>query len=394
MAVDRPIAQLGRRLRVGFVGGGADSVIGSVHQIALRADGLGDLVAGAFSIDPQVSRETGAALLLDPSRIYDDWEEMLTAEASRDDRIDAVVVITPPSLHQRISSAFLAQGFHVLCEKPMTDSAEAADILARDAARATGLFALTHCYTGYPMVREARELIGSGAIGEIRLIESEHAAGGPDMIRDPEDRSRRHWRFRRESMGIASVLGEVGSHPHNISEYVTGQRVQLVSASLSTIAPGREVFDNAYLNVTYDGGAVGRIWSSFVAAGQEHGLGFRIFGDEGSLQWRQEDPEFLWHLTPGQPLRRISRGLPSTSDVARDSTRLGWGHPEGYLMAFANIYRDFLSAVVAHELGGDPAPLLDRLPGIDDGLSTMRLIDAAVRSHEAGGQTTAVTGSR
>lgn len=392
--MNSPIKDLGRRLRVGYVGGGTDSVIGKVHQVALRADGLGELVAGAFSIDPEIGRATGAELLLDPARVYDTWHDMLAGETSREDRIDVVVVITPPKLHQEIASAFLAAGFHVLCEKPMTDSAEAADTLARDARSASGLFALTHCYTGYPMVREARELIKAGTIGDVRLIEAEHAAGGPDMINDPEDRSRRHWRFRKESMGMAAVLGEVGSHPHNISEFVTGQRVQQVSASLSTIAPGREVYDNGYLTVGYDGGAIGRIWSSFVGAGHEHGLGFRIFGSEGSLQWRQEDPEYLWHLVPGEPVRRLSRGLPSTSELSRASTRLGWGHPEGYLMAFANIYRDFLSAVAVHELGDDPADFLGRIPGVADGLSTMHVIDAAVQSHDAGGKTVTVgTGS-
>jgi predicted dehydrogenase len=385
-----PITELGRRLRVGFVGGGTDSVIGTVHQVALRADGYGDLVAGAFSVDPEIGRSTGADLLLDPARVYPTWRDMLAGETSRDDRVDVVVVITPPRLHREIASAFLAAGFHVLCEKPLTDTAEAAHALAADAAAAPGLFALTHCYTGYPMVREARELVRAGAIGELRLVEAEHAAGGPDMVHDHPDPAQRHWRFRRASMGMGAVLGEVGSHPHNISEYVTGCRVASVSASMATVVPGREVYDNAYLTVTYDGGAVGRIWSSYVGAGHEHGLGFRVFGDQGSLQWRQEDPEYLWHLVPGEPARRISRGLPSTSELSRASTRLGWGHPEGYLMAFANIYRDFLSAVAAHELGHDPAPYLERLPVLADGLSTMGVIDAALRSHDAGGQVVAV----
>jgi predicted dehydrogenase len=384
--MNSPIRDLGRRLRVGFVGGGTDSVIGKVHQVALRADGYGDLVAGAFSIDPEIGRATGADLLLDPTRVYDNWRDMLAGESARVDRIDVAVVITPPRLHQEIASAFLGEGFHVLCEKPLTDNAEAADALAAAAAAAPGLFALTHCYTGYPMVREARELIAAGSIGHIRLIEAEHAAGGPDMIHDDPDPARRHWRFRKASMGMGAVLGEVGSHPHNISEFVTGQRVTSVSASMSTLVPGREVFDNAYLNVTYDGGAIGRIWASYVGAGNEHGLGFRVFGDQGSLQWRQEDPEYLYHLVPGEPVRRISRGLPSTSELSRASTRLGWGHPEGYLMAFANVYRDFLGAVALHELGNDPSELLGRLPGVADGVSTMRLIDAALESQAADGK--------
>ena len=384
-SISGSIERLGRRLRVGFVGGGLDSVIGQAHLIALRTDGMAEVVAGAFSINPDVSRATGRSLLVDEDRIYESWEHMLTTESQREDRIDAVVVITPPALHGVISSAFLKAGFHVLCEKPMTADADQAATLHSDAAASKSLFAVAHCYTGYPMVREARELISSGAIGSLRMIEAEHGAGGPDMVREPDDPSTRHWRFRESSMGKASVLGEVGTHPHNISEYVSGLRVTSVSAALTTLAERREVYDNAYLNVEYGNGVIGRIWSSFVAAGSEHGLGFRVFGDEGSLVWRQEDPEYLWMRRPGEPAQRISRGLACTSAASRASTRIVSGHPEGYLMAFANIYRDFFSGVVLHELGEDPAPALTMLPNVDDGRSTMELIGSAVASHDKGG---------
>ena len=385
MASEAPMMRLGRRIRLGFVGGGLDSVIGNAHLVALRTDGMAELVAGAFSINPEISRETGRSLLLDESRIYPTWREMLAGEARRDDRIDAVVVITPPALHGEISSAFLDAGFHVLCEKPMTATAEQAEALRTDVGKSGLVFAVAHCYTGYPMVREARELVAAGAIGEVRMVEAEHAAGGADMVREPADKSKRHWRFRESSMGKASVLGEVGSHPHNISEYVSGRRVTSVSASLRTLAAEREVYDNAYLTVEYEGGVAGRIWSSYVAAGSEHGLRFRIFGDEGSLQWRQEDPEYLWILRPGEPAQRISRGLACTSEASRAATRIAVGHPEGYLMAFANIYRDFLSAIVLHSLGEDPSPALRMLPTADDGRSTMELISSAVTSHESSG---------
>jgi predicted dehydrogenase len=390
MASDASIARLGRTVRLGFVGGGLDSVIGSAHLVALRADGMAQLVAGAFSIDPEISRQTGRSLLLDESRVYPSWQGMLADEQRREDRIDAVVVITPPALHGEISSAFLEAGFHVLCEKPMTATAEQAESLHGDVTKRGRVFAVAHCYTGYPMVREARELVAAGAIGEVRMVEAEHAAGGPDMVREPADRSRRHWRFRESSMGKASVLGEVGSHPHNIAEYVSGRRVTSVSAALKTLAADREVYDNAYLTVEYEGGVVGRIWSSYVAAGSEHGLRFRVFGDEGSLQWRQEDPEYLWLLRPGEPAQRISRGLACTSPAARAATRIAPGHPEGYLMAFANIYRDFLAGVVLHSLGEDPFPALRMLPTVDDGLSTMELIKSAVTSHASNGQWTQV----
>jgi predicted dehydrogenase len=376
------IERLGRRLRVGFVGGGLDSVIGRAHLVSLRTDGMAEIVAGAFSIDPDVARATGRSLLLDEDRIYGSWEEMLASERRREDRIDAVVVITPPAIHGVVSSAFLQAGFHVLCEKPMTANADQAEALHRELTESCVVFAVAHCYTGYPMVREAREMVATGAIGAVRMIEAEHAAGGPDMVREPEDKSTRHWRFRESSMGKASVLGEVGTHPHNISEFVSGLRVTTVSAALATLAEEREVYDNAYLTVEYENGVVGRIWSSYVAAGSEHGLGFRIFGDEGSLHWRQEDP---WIQRPGEPAQRISRGLACTSAASKAASRIVPGHPEGYLMAFANIYRDFLSGVVLHQLGEDPGPALRMLPNVDDGRSTMELIESAVISHDKGG---------
>lgn len=379
-----PLERLGRRVRLGLVGGGLDSVIGQTHLLALHTDGLADVVAGAMSVDPQVAEASARALLLPADRTYLTWQQMSEREATRSDRVDAVVVITPPRIHAEIAEAFLAAGIHVLCEKPMTATFAEAQRLAKVVADAGRLFALTHCYTGYPMVREARHLVRSGALGAIRLVEGQLAAGDPGVLREPADQRDRHWRFRPESMGKASVLGEVGSHAHNIVEYVTGQRVSEVSAQLDTIAARRDVYDNAYLTVRFDGGAVGRIWSSFVAAGNEHGLEFRIFGDDGALHWRQENPEYLWLLRSGESATRISRGLDSTSASSRAAVRVRPGHPEGYLMAFATIYREFLTAVIADLLGEDPAPHLALLPTVDDGLATMRLIDAAVRAHESG----------
>jgi predicted dehydrogenase len=374
------LERFGRRVRLGLVGGGSDSVIGQTHLLALRADGLAEVVAGALSIDPGIAEASARAMLLPPERGYATWRDMLAGEAARGDGIDAVVVITPPRVHAEIAEAFLSAGIHVLCEKPLTATAEQAEGLARAVAASGRLFALTHCYTGYPMVREARALVRSGALGQVRLIEGQFAAGDPGVLREPVDPATRHWHFRPDAMGKAAVLGEVGTHAHNIVEYVTGQRVTEVSAQLSTIAARREVYDNAYLTVRFSGGAVGRLWSSFVAAGTEHGLEFRVIGDDGQLHWRQEDPEYLWLLRPDQAATRISRGLDETSDPSRAATRIRPGHPEGYLMAFATLYRDFCHAVMATALDEDPTPHLALLPTAEDGLSTMRLIDAAVAS--------------
>lgn len=376
------LSRVGRRVRLGMIGGGQDSVIGSTHLIAFRVDGLAELVAGAMSIDPIVSASSAAAQLIQSDRQYATWQDLLAGERDREDGIDAVVVITPPQFHGEISEEFLKAGIHVLCEKPMVANLKQADSLAECIRSSEAFFAVTHCYTGYPLVREARAIVQSGTLGELRLVEGEFAAGDPGVLREPEDTSKRHWHFKPSVMGKAVVLGEVGSHIHNLIEFITGDRVATVSAELHTIAQRREIFDNAYLNVELNGGAVGRLWSSFVAAGHEHGLKFRIYGDEGGLEWNQEEPEFLWHIRPGDSPVRISRGLDSASASSRNAARIRPGHPEGYLLAFATIYRDFFEGVLKAQIGEDPTVSLALLPTAEDGLSTLKLIDAAVRSHD------------
>jgi predicted dehydrogenase len=375
---------LGRRIRLGMVGGGADSVIGETHRIAFRVDGLFELTAGALSVDPEIAIASARADLLSQSRTYTDYREMASTEAERGDGIDAVVIATPPQTHLAIARTFLQAGIDVICEKPMTRDASEAEQLVDEVDHAGRLFVLTHCYTGYPMVRHARELVRANAIGNVRLVEAEFAGGDPGVAREPADPSRRHWRFRPESMGRAAILGEVGSHVHNIVEYVTGARVHRVAARLDTIAGRREVYDNAYLTVEFSNGAIGRLWSSYVAIGAEHGLSFRVFGDDGSLVWRQEEPECLWHQQFGGPVVRLSRNMDSLSDASLRSSRFRPGHPEGYALAFANIYRDFARAFAARELGDSIADHLDLLPGVRDGLATMRVIESATRAAETG----------
>jgi len=377
--------RLGRRLRLGMVGGGTDSVIGGTHRIAFRLDGLYDLVAGAMSIDPLIARATGQADLLAADRVYTDFREMARREAERVDGIDVVVIATPPQTHLEIAETFLAQGIHVICEKPMARTVEDAERLADAVARSGRLFLLTHCYTGYPMVREARALVREGALGRVTLVEGEFASGDRGVAVEPSDPAARHWRFRRESMGPAVVLGEVGSHVHNLASYVTGAQVTHVSALLETVAERREVYDNAYLTVRFDDGASGRLWSSFVAAGNQHGLALRVFGTQAGLEWRQEDPEQLWLRTLDGETRLISRAQPATSPDAHAATRFRMGHPEGYALAFATLYRDFAAALAAHALGEDPSRHLSGLPGVRDGIATLELLEAAERSHAADG---------
>lgn len=385
-----PLVQFGRRLRLGLVGGGRDSVIGRTHLVAMRVDGYYDLVAGVLSIDPAIANASAKAELIADDRIYSSFADMAEREAARPDGIDVVVVATPPQLHFAVAKAFLERGIHVICEKPMTrDLAEAGE-LARLVEEGGRLFCLTHCYTGYPMVRQARAMVRAGELGRVRLLEAELAAGDPGVSTEPEDPERRHWRFRASSMGKGAILGEVASHAHHIVTYVSGLNVEAVAAELTTFVPRREVYDNSYVTARFDNGARGRIWGSYVAAGNDHGLWFRIFGERGGLTWVQEEPEVLWFKPIGRPAVRLARGYDDLAGDAREATRFRPGHPEGYALAFANLYSDFAKAVIAHRLGLPYQDYLERIPGVADGVRVMGLIDAAVRSHGQGGAWTKV----
>jgi predicted dehydrogenase len=387
------LPRLGRRLRIGLVGGGADSVIGRTHLMAMRVDGLYDLVAGAMSIDPEIAAQSAARELIAADRNYPGFREMVERESQRKDPIDVVAIATPPHTHAAIAEAFLSRGIDVICEKPMTRDLAEAQALAKTVTRSDRLFCLTHCYTGYPMVREARAAVRAGLIGKVRLIETELSAGDTGVAREGPDPSRRHWRFRRESMGPAALLGEVGSHAFNLATYITGLSATEVSANMATIAERREVYDNAYLNLRFTGGVQGRLWASYVAVGNDHGLWFRIFGDNGSLTWHQESPEDLWHKPIGGPAVKLSRGYDSLSKESLIATRLRPGHPEGYVLAFANLYAEFAAALIARRLGMPHQAYLQNLPGISDGLAVMAMIEAAQRSHDREGAWHPIAGS-
>lgn len=381
------LQQLGRRLRVGMVGGGNDSVIGATHRVALRADGLWELVAGSFSIDPDVAVATAREQLVDPDRTHMSFEALAEAEAAREDRIDAVVIATPPSSHARIAKAFLERGFHVICEKPMSATlAEAREMVA--AVEASGRrFVVTHCYSGFPMVRHARAMVARGDLGEIRIVEGEFAGGEPALAREPADPRQRHWRYRSDEMGRGAILGEVGSHLHHMVSYVTGLQVTRVGARMDVLAERRDVYDNVYLNVDFDNGAVGRLWNSYQAVGSRHGLRWRIYGTEASLAWDHESPEVLVLRPLGGPAIEIARASSELAPIALESCRFSVGHSEGYGLAYANIYRDFGNALLADAVGdGGAEHELDKLPSVEDGLRTLELVDAVLRSQEAGGE--------
>jgi predicted dehydrogenase len=369
-----------------MVGGGSDSIIGGTHLLALRTDGYCELVAGAMSVQPDIALSSAQSQMIDRERAYTDWRVMLEREAQRSDRIDAVVIATPPQLHFPIAKAFLERGIDVICEKPMTrDLAEAQELvrLVRDNDR---IFCLTHCYSGFPMTRQARALINQGAIGRVRLIDVIFAVGDPGTSVDPENPADRHWRFRATSIGKASILGEVNSHAYHMAGFVTGLEGQRVSAHLATLAKNREVFDNVYATVEFSDGAVGRFWSSYVAAGNDQGFSFVIIGETGQLRWSQEDSEYLWLKPIGGPAVRHSRGYDSNDPSATRHDRFRAGYAEGYGLAFANLYVDFAQAVMARQLGRPYGEYLAILPSVVDGASGMKFIEAATLSHEQGGQ--------
>jgi predicted dehydrogenase len=375
----------GRRLRLGMVGGGFDSIIGETHRIAFQADGHYELVAGAFSVDPKVCEATGKALFIPPDRNYTDYREMAAKEAARPDGIDVVVIATPPGIHKDVAKTFLAAGIHVICEKPLTRTVEEALELQQAVETSGKIFVLTHCYSGFPMVRHARDLVASGALGKIRLIDMEFAGGSPGVSEEPSDPSKRHWRFQPAN-GKEMLLGEVGSHAYHMMRYVTGMTPSRLSAVMQTFVPRREVYDNAYLNFEFADGAAGRLWTSYVATGTQHGLGFRIYGDKAALEWHEEDGEYLRFRPLREPESILRAGQDDTSSLVAYSARFRPGHTEGYALAFANIYREAALAIIAAETGGSSEDHLKALPSVADGVAGVQMIAAAAASNNQDGK--------
>ncbi len=371
-----------RRLRLGMVGGGEGSFIGAVHRVAARLDDRWELVAGAFSSDPDRARASAAALHVAPDRAYGSYTEMAEREASRDDRIDAVAVVTPNDLHVAICRTFIARGIPVICDKPLATSLADARRL-REEVRASGLpFVLTHNYSGMPMVREARALVHAGALGAIRVVQVEYPQDW--LARDLEAIGQKQaaWRTDPRRSGPAGSVGDIGSHAHHLACFVTGLRVSALLADLATFVPGRRLDDDARMLLRFEGGARGALWCSQVAPGHENGLRLRVYGEIGGLQWAQEHPNQLRLAMLGEAPRILFRGMAGLSEPATRATRVPAGHPEGYLEGFAQLYTE-----AADLLGGGEA---DLLPRIEDGVAGMAFIEAAVASSVHGGVWTEV----
>ncbi len=369
-------------IRLGMVGGGKDAFIGGVHRIAARIDGEFALVAGALSSTPERSRDSGQALGLAPERCYGSYDEMAEAEAARPDGIQAVSIVTPNHMHAGPAIAFLKRGIHVICDKPLTATMEQAEELA-DAIRASeALFILTHNYTGYPMVRQARDMVAAGELGALRVVQVEYPQ---DWLADAAETTgtnkQAEWRTDPARAGAGGSIGDIGSHAHNLACFVSGLKVESLAADLQSFVPGRKLDDNAHILLRFGGGVRGMLWSSQVATGNENALRLRIYGEKGGLEWAQEDPNYLWFTPFGQPKRLLTRAGSGASDSANAVSRIPGGHPEGYLEGFANIYTGAAAAIRAIEAGATPD--LSLLPGLDAGLDGMRFIAAAIRSSQA-----------
>lgn len=372
-----------KRIRLGMVGGGTGAFIGYVHRVASRIDGDYDLVAGALSSRPDIALESGRNIGLAEDRIYTSYEEMARAEAARPDGIQAVSIVTPNHMHYGPAKAFLEAGIHVICDKPITSTLEDARKLAAIKPANGARFLLTHNYTGYPLIRQARELVASGALGKIRVIQAEYPQ---DWLTEAaaDDNKQASWRTDPARSGAGGAIGDIGTHAYNLARFVTGLKTDAVSADLTSFVPGRQLDDNVHILLRFEGGAKGMLWASQVAVGSENGLQLRVYGDKGGLEWRQDNPNYMWFTEFGKPKQLLTRGGAISGNAASTmNVRIPSGHPEGYLEAFATLYSQFAAII-----RGDGAAYEGLLPTLADGVEGMQFIVASVQSSKNDGKWT------
>ena len=373
-----------KRLNWGMIGGGKGSQIGPAHRIAAALDSLFTFAAGALDHDPEAGRSFGLQLGLPAHRSYGNWREMLAGETTRADRVDMVTVATPNSTHYEIAKAFLEAGFNVLCEKPMTVTEAQAEDLVRT-ARATGkICAVNYGYTGYALVRHMRAMVARGDIGKVRLVVAEFAHGHHANAADA-DNPRVRWRYDPAQAGISAQFADCGIHALHMASFVTGQEVDCLSADFVACLPSRQLEDDAMVNFRMSGGTVGRLWTSSVAIGRQHGLAIQVFGETGGLRWSQEHPNQLYYMPIGQRLQVIERGEGNLSPEADYASRVTVGHAEGMPLAFANIYRDLAETLWAQAEGRKPDSAKSLFPDAEAGLRSISAIQAAVTSAKGNG---------
>jgi len=372
------------RIRLGMVGGGTGAFIGYVHRIAARLDDDYELVAGALSSRPDVAIESGKNLRLADDRIYTSYEDMAAKEAAREDGIQAVAIVTPNNMHFGPAKAFLEAGIHVICDKPLTSTLDDARALAAIKPKNGAKFLLTHNYTGYPLVRQARELVKSGALGKIRIVQVEYPQ---DWLTEAVSSKQADWRTDPNRSGAGGAIGDIGTHAYNLARFVTGLQLDALSADLTSFVPGRQLDDNVQILLRFQGGARGMLWASQVAVGHENGLKLRVYGEKGSIEWVQANPNEMWYAEFGKPRQLLTRGGSIAGNVAPAmNVRIPGGHPEGYLEAFATLYGQF-----AEVIRGNEEPYVDLLPSLADGVEGMEFITAAVQSSKNDGKWTRLT---
>ena len=374
------------RLKYGMVGGGPGAFIGEVHRKAAALDGYTELVAGAFSSSPEKTNRMGKKLGLDASRLYPSFKEMAKRESELppEKRIDFVSIVTPNHLHFPACKAFIEEGIHVICDKPMTNTIEEAEELCRLVKNHDVIFGLTHNYTGYPMVKEARQLIKQEKLGTLRKVVVEYPQGWLAQPVEVEGNKQAEWRTDPQKAGVSSAIGDIGTHAENLVQYVTGLGMEKLFVDSTSFVEGRELEDDANMLVHYEGGARGVLYVSQISVGEENPLKIRVYGTKASLEWNQERPGALRVKYPDRPEETRKRGNPYLSDEARFNMRIPPGHPEGFIEAFANVYRNIALTIQARKEGVEPDPLAADFPTVQDGAMGVHFIHKAVESSNKG----------
>lgn len=368
---------------MGMVGGGQGAFIGEVHRMAARLDDEYELVAGALSSDAERAMASGRELRLDDERIYTRYEQMASTEAQRADGIDVVSIVTPNFLHYDAATAFLRAGIHVICDKPMTVSMKQANSLIKEVEKSRKIFVVTYNYSGYPMVRQAREMITRGEIGEVRVVQVEYPQSWLMNDLGATGNKQAGWRSDPDKAGPGGCLGDIGTHAYHLAHFVTGLQVTGISADLNSFVDGRQVDDNAHALLRFSNGAKGMLWASQVAAGHDNGLRFRIYGAAGSVSWFQESPNTLTVVYGEGPAQILNRGSAGLGTFATNATRTPAGHPEGFLEAFAQLYRDAAELINASEEGREADLCAELAPTVMDGADGVRFVEAAIESNKS-----------
>jgi len=374
-----------RKMRMGMVGGGQGAFIGAVHRMAAGIDGEVELVCGAFSSDPKRSKASGKELYLPAKRCYGSFQEMMDKEAAlpEGERMDFVSIVTPNFMHFPVAAAALKAGFHVICDKPMTFNLKEAKELKKMVKKSGKVFALTHNYTGYPLVKSARDMIAKGKLGKIRKVVVEYPQGWLATNLELEDQKQAAWRTDPKRAGISCCMGDIGTHAENLAEFMTGLEIESMCADLTAFGKGRKLDDDGNVLLRFKGGAKGLLHASQISVGEENALNIRVYGEKGGLEWHQQEPNTLWAKWLDEPTQMIRAGGPGLSKNAEAHTRLPAGHPEGYLEAFASIYRNFANTIRKVNAGKKPNAIDLDFPSVDDGIRGLAFIETVVKSSKS-----------